>query len=214
MTTAAPNTAGRVLLLSTDGEPIDHVAAALHAAGYDVRRCVDDGAASYPCNGLRDGCPIDAPGGVDVALDVRQLPWPAPTTRETGVICALRASVPVAVLSERRTHPFRDRAAVTADRAADVVEVCERAIDAGLESVRRAMTEAVRSVLAVHGIDGSPSDVQVTKRHGRIQATITLDAPDAIRGMAATRAAAALRGIDDRATAIEIDVVAPTPVER
>ena len=210
MTTAAPTKAGRVLLLTTDGEPVDGVASELRAAGYDVRRCVDDGAAPYPCNGLRDGCPLDAPGGIDVALDVRQHPWPAPTARETGVICALRSSVPVAVLSELGTHPFRDRAAATADRFDDVVEVCERAIAAGLEDVRRAMTEAVRSVLAVHGIDGSPSSVEVTKRQGRIHATITLDAPDAIRGMAATRAAAALRRIDDRSTALEIEVVPPT----
>jgi len=122
-----------VLLLSSDDEPVDGIEAELRAAGYDVRRCVDDGATAYPCNGLRDGCPLDSDGGIDVALDVRHHPWPAPTARETGVVCAMRSAVPVAVLSERRDHPFRERAAATGDRFDDVVELCERAIAAGLD---------------------------------------------------------------------------------
>ena len=194
MTTAAPTLTGRVLLLTSDGDAVSDVEAELRAAGYDVRRCVDDDAAPYPCNGLRDGCPLDVDGGVDVVLDVRRDPFAPPTLREVGVVCAQRSKVPVAVVDVR---------------AEDVVGACERAIDAGLDDARRAMSEAVRSVLAVHGIDGSPSSVAVTKRLGDVRVTITVDAPPSVRGMAATRAAAALRRLDDRSTSVEIDVVSP-----
>lgn len=194
MTTVAPPRTGRVLLLSSHDDAVEDIEIELRAAGYDVRRCVDAGAEPYPCNGPRDGCPLDATGGVDVVLDVRRHVQSPPTTREVGVVCAERSGVPVAVVGLG---------------VADAVGACERAIEAGLAEPRRVMTEAVRSVLAVHGIDGSPTAVHVTKRLGHVRATIELDAPAAVRGMAATRAAAALRRIDDRSTAVEIEVVPP-----
>lgn len=195
MTPPARTRTGRVLLLTSHGDPATDIEDELRAAGYDVRRCLDDGAPAYPCNGPRDGCPLDVDGGADVVLDVRRDLFSPPTVREVGVVCAQRSKVPVAVV---------------APGDVDAVNVCERAIDAGLDEARRAMSEAVRSVLAVHGIDGLPSTVDVRKRLGDVRVTIGLDAPPAIRGMAATRAAAALRRIDGRSTSVEVEVVPPS----
>ena len=195
-------------MITSDDEPVALVDAELREAGFDVHRCVEDGAPAFPCVGLTGGaCPLEAEGGIDVAVDVRQHPWPHPTLRETGVTCALRAGVPLVVLS-RPLHPFADQATVTTDRS-DVLAVrCEQAIELALEPVRAAIATEVRAVLANHDVNVAFA-VEVHRRRGRLHVTITTAAPDDVRRMAATRAAVAIRRLDQRATGIEIEVVDP-----
>lgn len=198
----------RALLITSDDEPVDHVDAHLVAAGYDVRRCVEHGAPGFPCVGLVGAaCPLEADGGVDVAVDVRQHPWPHPTLRESGVTCALRAGVPLVVLG-RPHHPFEGLATITTDRQDVLATRCEQAISVALEPVRDAVAGAVRAVFANHGVD-FPFTVDVQRRLGRMHVAITTAAPGSVRGMAANRAAVAIRRLDRTATAIEIEIIDP-----
>ena len=205
MTTALTR---RALVITSDDEPVTLVDAQLREAGYDVHRCVEDGAPAFPCIGLTGGaCPLEVDGAIDVAIDVRQHPWPHPTLRETGVTCALRAGVPLVVLGRSR-HPFADQATLTTDRT-DVLAVrCEQAIAVALEPLKAAIATEVRAVLANHDAD-APFAVDVHRRAGRLHVTITTKAPDDVRRMAATRAAVAIRRLDQRAAGIEIEVVDP-----
>jgi len=199
--------AGRVLLLSSDDVPMTDIEGELVAAGFDVRRCHQAGKPAFPCNGLAgDICPLELDGGVDVVLDVRQHPWPTPTRREIGVLCALRSDVPVAVVS-RYCHPFEDWATATLHPEGDVVEGTRAALRDALAPHRRAIGDAVRSVLEVHGVGATPFTVDVERRQGRVRVSIGTDAPCAIHGMIAARAAVALRRFDRNATALEIEVV-------
>ena len=203
MTTAI---SGRVLLLSSDDEPLSSIEHELTAAGYDVRRCHEAGGQAFPCQGLAGGtCPLEAEGGVDVAVDVRQHPWPHPTLREVGVICALRADVPLLVIG-RHAHPFEPWATATLEQADGIAARCEQAIDSALERARVAVVDAVRAVFANHGFEGSFA-VDVQRRLGRLYVTIAADVPSSVRGMAATRSADALRKLDHTATALEIEFV-------
>lgn len=200
---------GRVLVLSSDDEPLDEVEAQLLAGGYELHRCVAAGAASFPCIGLGGGaCPLDEPGGVDVAVDVRHHPWPNPTSREMGVTCAVRAGVPVAILG-RSPHPFTAWANVTSTELHRVVEVCEDAVADGLEGPRAAVAEAVDAVLETHGLGGTPFAVHLERRLGRLHVRITADVPGTVAAMAAARAAVAARRFDRSATSLEIDVATP-----
>lgn len=204
--TSAPTR--RALLITSDDEPVPLVDAELRDAGYDVHRCVEDGAPAFPCVGLTSGtCPLEVDGGIDVAIDVRQHPWPHPTVRETGVTCALRAGLPLVVLGRPR-HPFAERATLTTD-ALEVLSVrCEQAVTVALQPLRDAIATEVRAVLANHGLK-APFAVDVHRRRGRLHVTITTGAPDDVRRMAATRAAVAVRRLDQRAAGIEIEVVDP-----
>lgn len=201
---------GRVLLISSDDESLDDAASDLVDAGFVVDRCHEPGSAVFPCTGLSGGdCPLAVHGGIDVAVDVRQHPWPNPTGRETGVTCALRASVPVVVVG-RRGHPFEPWVIATVRDTDGLSVVVEDAIADALETPRAAVAEAVAAVLAVHDLAGAPFSVRLERRYDRLHATIAVDAPRSVGAMAATRAAVALRRFDRRATTLEIEVVEPS----
>jgi len=206
-------TTRRVLLLSSDDEPLTDVESALSAAGYEIRRCVERGADAFPCAALRDGgaCPLDD-GFVDVALDVRSHPWPRPTPREDGVRCALRARVPVAVVGRSAFNPFEQWASWTDEGLAGVVEACDRAIDESLEVHRAAVAGAVVALALVHRVTVGPATVDVERVAGRLHATITASIPPELRTVVVTRAGVALRSVDPSALAIEIDLRDPSGV--
>jgi hypothetical protein len=200
----------RVLLLSSDDQPDDKVERELVDAGFDVHRCHEPGAPPFPCVGLAGGrCPLDAEGGIDVAVDVRSLPWRLPTRNEMGVTCALRAHVPVVVVT-RGSHPFEALGALTAAPDAPIVEVIGDAVSAGLAEARQAAEEAVAAVLATHGLAGAPFTVQLDRRQGHLHAVIAADVPHAVAAMAATRVAVAIRRFDAASTSLDIDVAGLT----
>jgi hypothetical protein len=208
MTSSRP--ARHVLLLSSDGEPSDDVERDLRAAGYDIRRCHDGSdRASFPCAGLAgDGCPL-ADGLVDVAVDLRQHPWPRPTPFETGVTCALRERVPLVVAGSTRFHPFDRWAKVTVDGTAGVVEACEEAIARSLDEHRAAAVGATTAVLAVHGIEGRDVEARATRVEGDVHLVLAVDVPVELRSVVATRAGAAVRAIDATARRVEVEIHAP-----
>jgi hypothetical protein len=194
----------RALLLSSDDEPVDDVRTQLEDAGYAVFRCVDEGAEPYPCNGLHGGtCPFEGEGGIDVAVDVRQHPWPQPTMRELGVLCSLRLHAPVVVVSGG-THPFRDWVTSTPSKA-NLAAACDEAIKRSLAPVRAAAAEAVGDVMATHGVTG-PVKVAAERARGRLHVHVTADLDGPVRAMAATRAGIAVRALDPTATKIEIEI--------
>jgi hypothetical protein len=203
-------TTRRVLLITSDGEPHVELETELRTGGYEIRRCVEPGAGAFPCAALvpgGGGCPLDD-GLVDVALDVRDHPWPSPTATEAGVRCALRARIPVAVAGRSARSPFDGFAAVTVEGTATPVEVCEQAIETSLERHRCAALGAVSDLLHTHGIDGAPITVSVDRRAGQLRVRIVAPVPDALRTTAVVRAGAALRALDPLARAIEIDLAA------
>jgi hypothetical protein len=208
MTMKTPNR--RVLLLSSDDEPIAELEAALDDAGYEIRRCVEPGADAFPCVALQGGgmCPLDD-GLIDVALDIRSHPWPKPTLREEGVRCALRARVPVAVAGRSAFSPFDRWAEVTVDGISGAVDACDRAIRASLDRHRVAAAAAVTSVLDMHGQADAPVAVAVDRRAGQLHIEITACVPKDLRTVVVARAGSAVRQLDRAARAIEIDLREP-----
>jgi hypothetical protein len=207
MTAVATRT--RALIVSSDDEPLADVERELRDAGFDVWRCHEPGSPSYPCVGILTGeCPLDVAGGIDVAVDVRHHPWPAPTPREIGVTCAVRAGVPVVVVG-RGSHPFEDRAAATVDSIRGLGDVCEDAIADALETGRAAVQQAVGAVLDLHGHADAPMSARLERRDGALRVRIAVDVPHDVAAMASARAAVAARRFDPRASKIEVEVVEP-----
>src|SRR5215831_9597160 len=97
----------RALLLESDAHAGAHVERALESAGHTVVRCHEAGGPAFPCRALSDpgSCPLDAPGGVDVAVVFRH-PHPKPTAYEDGVTCALRRDVPVVIAGSPLLNPY------------------------------------------------------------------------------------------------------------
>ena len=117
-----------VLVIESNARSATEVARDLRDAGHRVHTCFEAGMETFPCRALFSGghCPLDAPG-VDVALLVRAHPWPSPTARERGAICALRAGVPLVVAGQLVIDPFKRWAAERVDGTDGIVDACERA---------------------------------------------------------------------------------------
>lgn len=80
----------------------DAVVAELRALGHQVSTCHGDGGM---CRAVAAGsiCPLDGPVGVDLLIDVRGFE-PEFTAREFGAVCAIRAGIPVALVSTAPHH--------------------------------------------------------------------------------------------------------------
>ena len=199
----------KVLVLDSDGEGGGRRASAsLEAAGHEVHRCHEAGAPVFPCNGLAGAtaCPLD--GVVDVAVVVREHPWPRPTAREDGVTCALRHSVPLVVSGRTALDPYDGWATEAIDGTDGLVEACERAANAPLRRHGAAAVELVTEVLERHGLSAEGVTAEVHRNGGRLHVSIEVPVPvDPARfGMLATRVVGRLRQVDSHASAIDITV--------
>jgi len=99
-------------------------AEALADAGSPVLRCHEPGAPAFPCNALVEGrtCPLDI--GFDVVATVRARAGGAPAQSEFGVVCGVRAGVPLVVAGLAADRPFGSWAAATVEQGGDLVSTC------------------------------------------------------------------------------------------
>lgn len=76
----------------------------LRAHGHEVSTCHANGGV---CRAVSPGdfCPLDGDRTVDLVIDVRGLDDEELTAREYGTVCAIRAGVPLAVVSAIPSHP-------------------------------------------------------------------------------------------------------------
>jgi hypothetical protein len=198
-----------LLLISSDDEPTPELERTLAVGGFDVRRCHEPRSPSFPCAGIGPGvCPLDD-GRVDVALDVRDHPWPQPTGHEAGVRCALREGVPLVVAGRSRANPFARWATIIVDGTGDAASACLSATKVALDRHVRAATDATLQVLAADGLDPVPVAVDASRVGGDLHVRVTVDLPPALHSIAATRIGSALRAVDRRANRIEIEISDP-----
>jgi hypothetical protein len=197
----------RVLCVETEPGVAGVVVEQLRAAGHEVVRCFDDVAGSArPCAGLdRPGsCPLETGAGVDVVLDVRGADHPLPTSGETGVTCALRQQVPLAVAGRTRPNPFGRWTAAVVD-ADDVPAGCEAARRHGLETLGAEVSIAVCRQLDGFYVPGVDVTTDVRRRGRDLDVVIHRPATERSRdGAIVVRAHAALRdsGVNVRTTSI------------
>lgn len=150
-----------VLVLESHDGVAAAVADRLEAAGHQLFRCHEPGAANFPCTALADGgvCPLET--GIDVAVTARaQAPWP--TAREDGVACALRAGVPVVEVNDGTPSPFLGR---TFPECADVVTSCEAAARTRFEGLERDVVRRLAPLASRKGL--APDDLSCeVHKHG------------------------------------------------
>ena len=82
------------------------------------------GEPAFPCNALIEGrtCPLDV--GFDVVATVRARPAARPVQAEFGVVCALRAGVPLVVAGVAPERPYGPWAAATVGQDEDLASAC------------------------------------------------------------------------------------------
>ncbi len=198
----------RILLTESDVGGSETATRTLEAAGHEVLRCVEPGAASFPCSGLSTGdCPID--GRVDVAVTVRSEPHAGPTERETGVLCALRHHVPVVVSSVDEADPLATWSTATVTGATtDLLAAVDAAAHGELAEHARVAAEE-----ASHQLIGGPLDVVAHRRARGVVVTLrTADVLDP-RGKEnlAVQVAGAVRRFDGDAEVIDVAVLDGQP---
>ena len=88
----------RVLVLDSDSPDVARAVEELDRAGHTVACCCECGIGPVRCHlFLTDPrCPLNTTG-IDVALVVRDHPWPG-LALERGAVCMVRAGIPLAVL--------------------------------------------------------------------------------------------------------------------
>jgi hypothetical protein len=200
----------RVLVVESESHAADAAIEDLRRAGHEIVRCTEPGAPSFPCAGVRGTCPLESPG-VDVVLDVRRRPRSQPAPGEVGVTCALRRHVPLVVAGSLVLEPYEEWAVAEVEQTERIVETVERAAVDALRAHSEVATRALRSAMAVRGLDVDAATVRVYRRKGRLVAAIqaTPPLPSDLAAMASVRIVAAVRAFD--AYAGGIDVVVETP---
>lgn len=132
-------------ILLTEGRAADSLALERAALlrGHDVARCHPREATTVPCVGTVDVtlCPLNR--HVDVIIDVRADTGTSLRTGEFGMICGLRAQVPIVVVGDNPLGP----AASPCDEAEalDVAAASARRVDGRppLDVARREVAEAL-----------------------------------------------------------------------
>lgn len=142
-----------VLLVQSDRGAADKAVSELEAAGHRVHRCFDDDASSFPCRGVTDpqGCPLDAP--IDVVLSVRRPLHPWPTGIEGGLVCGIRAGLPVVEQSADDQGPFTPWVTHRIAPDDDVVVACVEAAAAVDEELATDVRRRIARVLVAAEID-------------------------------------------------------------
>ncbi len=204
-----------VLVAETDPHRADDAIAELRDAGHDVVRCHEHGLPAFPCNALCEdsSCPLDVAPGVDLVLDYRAHPYPRPTPFEDGVSCAARRHIPIVVAGASVLNPFARWTTAIAGRDS-VIEACEHAASAPIESLSDVARAKVRQLLSHDPDVADAADVIVTRRGGRLEAVIVLpsDAGE-VDGSLAVGVAGAIRTRDHWTPQVDVCVRrSPAPV--
>jgi hypothetical protein len=110
----------RVLVLDSDSPNVARAVEELDRAGHTVARCCEIGPARCHLLLSDPKCPLNATG-IDVALIVRDHPWPG-LPLERGAVCMVRAGIPIAVVQSPRSH---------------AVEACASAVGSHTSTVSR-----------------------------------------------------------------------------
>ncbi|NUW39495.1 hypothetical protein [Nonomuraea rhodomycinica] len=138
----------RIVMTESDPSGGAVAGALLTLEGHDVAYCHPPGAeaSAAPCGGMAPGgrCPL-ADGGADLLVDVRLAPGPF-TLREAGVMCALRAQVPVLVAGPPPVGTGLDEVVAGCDPG-ELVEACAETVTPTGSAARRAVVDAVRPLL-------------------------------------------------------------------
>jgi hypothetical protein len=194
-----------VLVVENEPGAADDAAEELRAAGHSVLTCHEPGEGAFPCRGVLDPrtCPLRAQA-VDVALLVRAGVRATPDAREDGARCALTQRVPLVVAGDPVLDPYDEFATRTLGRTHDVVDACELAATAPIETLGRRATEVLQEVCGP--MPAPAASVRVTRRAGRLRVAVshadrmTKDQ----RSRAAVRIAMALRELDPFASGIDV----------
>lgn len=150
--------------------------AELRKAGHRVHSCYAPGSRGFPCKGLEepDGCPLDR--GVNVALLVRSRVLPRPTALENGVICVIRAGIPLVEQGSPTLDPFDPWIALRLSNQDAVTEGCETAMSQGDEPLRLEILDRVVRLLQRAAL---PTDsVACSLEHTGTGLLVRLSGPD------------------------------------
>jgi len=122
-----------VLVVGTDDWAIEQAAEALAGAGGRVLRCHEPGEPAFPCNALIEGrtCPMDI--GFDVVATVRARAASTPAQAEFGVVCGVRAGVPLVVAGLAPERPYGPWATAIVGQDGDLAEACREVAAAKVE---------------------------------------------------------------------------------
>ncbi len=179
----------------------------LTAAGHAVHRCHEPGAPEFPCNGLAEGggCPLEGP--LDAAVVVRRGVVPRPTPGEDGVICALRAGVPVVEDGSDLLDPYAPFLTARVWNGDEVGEVVERAVADATAPLEHAVGAALVPLLVAAGHRLDAVAVHAAPR-GRIL-HLHLDAPgleDDLCSRLSVKAADTVRSQQRRWDGVEVSI--------
>lgn len=178
----------RTLLIGSVAGAEEPLVERLDAAGHDVVRCHHPDGPDFPCSALtEDGCPLEGHCPVDVAITVHREGSPV-TARESGATCAVRAGIPLVVVSADDHHPFVAVADVSTG-AEGVPRALDRAVAVAAEKRAAPLAAEARRLLEVEGIDAGEVRVDVTRDgdDARIVVWTERPVPDHVANAIATR---------------------------
>jgi len=129
-------------VVGTDDWAIEQAAGVLVEAGSPVLRCHEPGEPAFPCNALLEGrvCPLDE--GFEVVVTVRARASASPTPSEFGVVCGVRAGVPLVVAGLVADRPFGPWASATVEEGGVLASACQEVADRSATTRSAAVTRS------------------------------------------------------------------------
>lgn len=168
----------RVLVVESHRGLASVAASTLEAAGHEVHRCFGPDDSGFPCVGMQgQPCPVEH--GVDVVFLHRAGSTARPTPLEDGVLCALRAGVPVVEARARTAvvDPFGAFVSAWVDPKEPAVDAVERAALGRYEDLADTVLARVDPLLAHAGLGAGDVTCEVVREDGALQVLIRTRTP-------------------------------------
>lgn len=198
----------RVLVIGSDRHAEERAVATLRKAGHDVARCRDTDEPPFPCKALTTGCPLDDGDPIDVALVVREHPWPRPTSHEPGVSCAIRSGIPLVVSGKTMLNPYEPWAAEVVHGDHDLLGAIGRAVERTWAERATAAAVAFDDALRNAGVEAGEATAAAVPagRSVRIRIRPGPGVDGQAGARAAVRALQAVRARDPALAGIDLDL--------
>ena len=160
-----------VLVIESHEGAAATVSEELERGGAAIQTCHRPGEGAFPCVGLvnPEACPLAR--SIDVALVVRDPLAAAPTTREDGVRCAIRAGIPLLEVNDGPADPYGLWLTAHATPGQLVADVHE-GIDRGFDPLRREIGKRIAPTLARASIEPESITIDISASRGKLNVTL------------------------------------------
>lgn len=199
----------KVLVVESDLGGARALRKTLVGRGHDVHTCFSDPYDVQGCTALDPevGCPLDTEP-IDVVVDVRGFPHPAPRSLEQGATCGIRKRVPLVVASPKGTSPYTRWASAVVDGGTEEIADAVEATDGARSPAHQEVVDAALDA----AMPGEGATAFVSRQSGRLHVALSLppDTSSVEAERVTLKVVAAVRAFDPETPVLDVGLEGST----